>query len=354
MKNKLSPIRWLIALPAFILLVSLACIDQGLNPDVDEELASTEYYGRPTQLAASGLKLLEQIDSSVDTIVIQGNYAYLGMITSLIVVDISDPAAPRLVGQSGPLPGMINDLALSDNYAFLANWSYGLRVVDISDPTEPYQISYQLDEGEVKNIVLSGDYAYLAIEDYGIRVMDISDPYHPTRLGIDRMKITPQGLSISGDYLYLADWAYGILVIDTSDPTNPKQVGDLYSPTHVGQLALSGNYAFISDFRAPLRAIDISEPTAPVNYSFSFPGESYKTLELVISGDYAYLGSILGLQIIDISDPARMSIVSTYDLPFAPLAIAIAGDYAFISGDFGGLCVLDISDPAHPALVGGD
>ena len=186
MPHKLSPVAWLFTLPAFIILVSLACIDPEVAPTEYSAPSLTEYSGpSPIELAASGLKLLDQINMYVGSIAIQGNYAYLGALKSLIVVDISNPNAPRLVGQSGPLPGMIFDLALSGDYAFLGSGSGGLRVVDISDPTEPYEVSHGVDEGMVENIILSGDYAYLAINAFGIRVLDISDPYQPGLASIE-------------------------------------------------------------------------------------------------------------------------------------------------------------------------
>ena len=72
---------------------------------------------------------------------------------------------------------------------------------------------------------------------------------------------------------------------------------------------------------------------------------------VAISGDYAFVSELLyGLRVIDISDPANLSIVG--NLPGIIFAdIAISGDYAFVAAFNDGLQVIDISDPTAPFIV---
>jgi hypothetical protein len=67
----------------------------------------------------------------------------------LILVDLSQPASPQFLGAvlSQGLGGAFLATGLTSKGAtiFLIDQSYGLRVVDISDPTQPKPIGTGLD-----------------------------------------------------------------------------------------------------------------------------------------------------------------------------------------------------------------
>ncbi len=73
---------------------------------------------------------------------------------------------------------------------------------------------------------------------------------------------------------------------------------------------------------------------------------------VAVSGHYAYLTSHPdgGFLVYDVSDPAHpVRVAQNEDLPASPTAVAISGDYAFVSA--GSLCTVDISSPANPVIV---
>ncbi len=61
-----------------------------------------------------------QLGGPILALEIQGNYAYLGAGTHLIILDISDPHFPHAVGTYAS-PDSIKDLAVSGNYVYLVN-----------------------------------------------------------------------------------------------------------------------------------------------------------------------------------------------------------------------------------------
>ena len=65
-----------------------------------------------------------------------GNYVYGAAGGSGVqVVDISDPANPRLVG--GNSAAVANDLVISGNHVFMAGYDEGLQVFDLALSTPP-------------------------------------------------------------------------------------------------------------------------------------------------------------------------------------------------------------------------
>jgi hypothetical protein len=88
--------------------------------------------------------------------------------------------AAELVGQreerqaSGPL-----GICVHGDYAYLAAWRRGLRVVEISNPKEPKELAGCRIQGEAKDVVVAGGYAFLAAEEGSLRVLGPGSPGVP-------------------------------------------------------------------------------------------------------------------------------------------------------------------------------
>ena len=59
-----------------------------------------------------------------------------------------------------------------DAHAFLAEDAYGLRVIDISDPTPPVSVGIHDTPGQARAVDMAGDYAYVADYGSGLRVLE--------------------------------------------------------------------------------------------------------------------------------------------------------------------------------------
>lgn len=123
---------------------------------------------------------------------VQSNYAYVGFGNDLVVLDVSNPASPARVG-AWALPGPVTDVCVigstayvshASNYALDGTYLHGgLRIVDISDPAKPAEVSYYLYEGSFPtSVAVAGDYAYLTDWE-SLQVVDISRPARPRRVG---------------------------------------------------------------------------------------------------------------------------------------------------------------------------
>ena len=62
----------------------------------------------------------------------------------LSIWDISDPDAPTQVAQYGPLHDIptVHNVYVKENYAYISHYVDGLRILDISDPTNPIEAGY--------------------------------------------------------------------------------------------------------------------------------------------------------------------------------------------------------------------
>jgi len=126
-------------------------------------------------------------------------------------------------------------------------------------------------------------------------------------------------------------------------------------------VAVSGTYAYLAEGTSylgtlrGLQVIEISDPESPqIVGSVDTPGFPQA---VAVSGSYAYVADFFSLQVIDITDPRHPQIVGSVDTPGHTLNVAVSGTYAFVADDGGydgrgSLQVIEISDPRNPRIVG--
>jgi hypothetical protein len=183
---------------------------------------------------------------SVDVV---GNYAYLACANNgLMIVDISTPTSPTFVS-SWDTPGYAFHAVISGDYAYVSDlyWWSGLRIVDISDPLNPWEVgSLEFEPNRVRQIEISGNHVFLVHDRKTLRVVDVSDPANPLLVeGAERETYYPFYMATSGHLLIISDWLYGVRVMDVSDPTNPVEVAVLREFFVPEQIVVKENHIYI-------------------------------------------------------------------------------------------------------------
>lgn len=249
---------------------------------------------------------------SAKSLAISGRYAFCigkSMGSGLYIADISSPSDPFLVSSLdlpcvGPPCDQYDhiDLAVQGDIAAISGTKWNsssdfatLLIVDISDPLTPGVVGRYVCPVTSRNfggIALSGNYAYLAvsdnsIEDYrrvGLRIIDISDPAHPVEIShyISNVSSEAKDLIVRENYAYLS--GNRLTIIDIANPLNPFEVASVNLGGYAAgyQLALSGDYAYTGN----LRIFDISDPGFPFEVLRYF-GES--SPGVAASGNFIYL-----------------------------------------------------------------
>jgi hypothetical protein len=136
-------------------------------------------------------------------------------------------------------------LAIGEDYVYVAAGEGGLRVVDITDPTKPTEISRYNPSESANDVSVDGNFVYIADGSWGLRVIDISDPAMLREVGA--YKTTGAEYSgdvyIHGDHLFLArGWNYGAVIIDISQPDQPTEI--LAIEDNFSTFAVKGEFMF--------------------------------------------------------------------------------------------------------------
>ncbi|MCF7811130.1 T9SS type A sorting domain-containing protein [bacterium] len=151
-------------------------------------------------------------------------FAYVGtsIYTSLLMFDISDPDDIRFLGRYDA-PNYVSGIAVQGDYAYLATRNDGLRIIDVFDFDNPFEVgSLSFDDFIPKQIKVAGNYAYL-IDWENLWIVDIKDSHEPFITGYYNMKADPDDLDISGNYVFVATGSSGLYIIRNDDATSVEE-----------------------------------------------------------------------------------------------------------------------------------
>jgi len=256
---------------------------------------------------------------------------------------------PVQVGYFPTDPGNAYDVQVVGTLAYVADWDYGLRIIDVSNPAAPIQVGYYVILGNPTVVQVVGTLAY--VSDFsGLRIIDVSNPAAPVQRGYCYTPGSAYGVQIVGTLAYVADGSYGLRIIDVSNPAAPVQRGYYDTPGSAYGVQVVGSLAYVADGSTGLRILDVSNPAAPVQVGdYDTPGSA---LGVQVIGTLAYVADdSYGLRIIDVSNPAATVERGFYDTPGSAMSVQIFGALAYVAGSSSGLRI-DVSNPAAPVQRG--
>jgi hypothetical protein len=127
-----------------------------------------------------------------------------------------------LVG-SYHLGSFLSAVAVVGSYAYIADWSSGLRIIDVANPDVPTEVgSYNAGPGfYAEGVAVSGSYAYV-IDPIGrsLRIINVANPAAPVQVGFYNTTESPVDVAVAGDYIFVAQESVGVSILRfTGEPT---------------------------------------------------------------------------------------------------------------------------------------
>ncbi len=293
----------------------------------------------------------------------------------LSVVDISMPFSPAVISE---LSGFSDDyttgipyydLEMKDDFVFETDSFHGLSAVDLTDPMNPILASSVLiNRAQTKGFVIKGNLAYIPAS-YGLHIVDISDPYDLTEIGY---AATDQinWVEVANGYAYTTQYySYndGLHIFDVSDPAHPQFVRTDPGTSVYTDLLVKGDYLYVGCRRlngvhgiSGVEIFDLSDPIYPLLVS-SFQTE-LGPLDLKLEGNRLYILSAdflddlnppnTRIEIFDISNPLDPVRLCGFSAPGHGHDIQVSNEFVYIADFYAKFTIIDARDPYNPSVSG--
>ena len=240
--------------------------------------------------------------------------------------------------------------------AYVADFNFGLRIFDITNPTNAILIGSHHTTGYARGIAVSNGIAYVATSGTGVEILDVSSPANIALLGSRVAKGDAVAVALAGSRLYVANGSGGLVIYDVGNPTNVSRLGYFRPPGSVERVRVKGNVAYLASSGFGLYAVDVSVPSHPTVLDF-FPQPG--AADLQVAGDVVYLVSRENqttiLNTVDVSDPAHFTSLDRWShySPGGQLPrVQVSHGVVFLSVsdpsvESEGFQILDAFDPRH-------
>jgi hypothetical protein len=225
---------------------------------------------------------------------------------ALILIGVGQTRAqvnPQIISYSLE-SGIYATVTSYGDYAFAAT-SFGFKIYDISDASNPLEITDVPTPGITKSLCTDGDYLFVADQGNGLLIYDLADIYNPTLL--DNLESAQNIRSIypRGSYLYAAVEEEGLMIVDYSDPNNLELVTTAYLGGEVWGSYAYGNWLYVAQGSAGMGVYNLTDPENPLcSLIWNTTGGNCHDLFIFPTGNYLALADFQnGVYILDLQYP---------------------------------------------------
>ncbi|MBS1791717.1 MAG: hypothetical protein JST85_28675 [Acidobacteria bacterium] len=265
----------------------------------------------------------------------EGNFAYVGSYSGngLMIIDISNPAAPKLAGNYVPAEGgRFQDVIVSNGIGYFSSESRGgVHIVDVRNPANPVLLSQiTQDKNGFPNVhelfVADGVLYEADSRTTVVKVFDVRNPQNPVFVRDIQTTDTRfiHAIVCVNGRLFTSGWSGKTDIYDVRNVLSapPPLLGSIDSgtnshaswPSNDGKLLASARETQDGD----IRLFDISNPANPIPLA-SITAQSLGLNAFSAHNPYI-IGNLLfvswyqaGLVVIDITNPSQPKLVGNYD-----------------------------------------
>lgn len=259
---------------------------------------------------------------------VSGSYAYIvrnGGTPDFVVVDVSNPALPLIVG-SASVSGGPRDIEVVGNYAYIASTSNGseLVVYDISNPLLPVVVDTLNLAGNDNGIALDVDGTVLYMVRQGgtqqVVSIDITDPTNVSVLDTINATGSSRDIEVEDGFAYVSSNSdtSELEIFDISDPSNMVFV-DGYNyggNADIDALEIFDEFVIAGRSDGEIWIADFSDFNVPILLSIYDGLDDINDMDMGNENNYIFVGSddnSIEMQVVDITNKAAPFLLGSYN-----------------------------------------
>lgn len=259
--------------------------------------------------------------------------------------------------------GAANDVAVRENYAFVADGEKGLQIIDFDAVMADQKRIASVGFGEGSNaqgVFLFDEYAYVAAGEKGLQIVRVADVNNPELVGVSTIASAARAVFVNKPedqdriYAYVAggkaEGESGVWIFDVTDPKNPELRSRISVGTPVLDVAADGYQLYFLQEGQGLQIYTVKNPESPQLISLNSVSGEYSRLDVAIHRVYVAKGRE-GLVVYAVDSPENPEVFATYSDVGILRSAVISGRYLYAVDGVSGLRAIDINDPKLPVLV---
>ncbi len=244
--------------------------------------------------------------------------------------------------------GTIQDIHwMSNNRVYMALGNGGLRIVDVTNPSQPVEVGFNSNLGFAKALDVVGNYAYVVQRDVGLWILNVTTPSNPIVTSFIAIPGHANNVTVtSAGYAYVSAGDSGLVVINVSAPANPQRTWLLDTPGWTSDVKIRDTVAFVAD-SANFLILAMTNPAHPVNDGvMSTPAQKF---DLV--GNYLYVPNDNGLSIFNVTSahPPRPAGRILRPATGGWSNIKVVNNLALMTNS-AGLTIANVASPTAPTI----
>jgi hypothetical protein len=218
------------------------------------------------------------------------------------------------------------------------------------------QLNTHGDARYIKGRIINGmQYAFLADGSNGLQIIDITNASNPsltfnynTSGNVREVYID----SVNGnEYAFISDLNKGLFILNVTNPSNPFLDTNIAFPGGVNSVNMKNGFLYTGLTQGIIKVLNVNSLPGTINEVFSYyPVNPVQHIET--SGNTLFLvkGSA-GLEIADITNPSSPSFLSAFQSQGSCSDIKIAGNLGYIADGNAGICIMNAGNPSQPYFV---
>jgi hypothetical protein len=209
-----------------------------------------------------------------------------------------------------------------------------------------YMICYYINSSEVRDFEISNDYAYEALPSYGLRIIDF-ETSDPSLCGELEIIGGAEIIRLYNNYAYMAGNS-NFYVIDVSDKMNPKKIGEFNFNYEITCFEVDSNYAYLILAGTAFRILDIKSPD---ELNLLYQNDTDWHYGFALNDNYLYFLPYVGpaIETYEVTDSCFINLVSSITIPNYADFICTDTQYGLVlDGEY--VYLLNLEYPSLPCV----
>ncbi len=319
----------------------------GVGPSIDGvELVE------PTVLSPRSREAAAVLNARGDAVFVDGKIVFRGASAGLVISEMSKDGAKLLERSVVYLPDAASDVVVAGGIAYVACGPRGVVVIDVADPAAPRVVCAVKTRGAALRLDLQGNRLLVADGSTGLLLLDVTDVASPVPTAAWKSRGYVRHAILRGDTVYVAEGLFGV--------TRLRITGDGFEMVwrydtggQARAVSLAGQKLLVANGPSGIVMLDVSGQGDPVEEGrMSLDDMARDVLRQPDSGFGFVAAGDDGIIVVDVSYPKKMVKAGEF-VPKRPTNRIRAGegDRLYVGNDADGMLILDVSTPETPLRV---